>query len=91
MAIFYVKNNQIFSYQPGDLDTLPRHELGHKKGGRICDDKEVVRKLRGVGKEIVKQIGKKILTGSLNLTKISFPIKAMIPKTALETSIHAGK
>jgi hypothetical protein len=38
----------------------------------------------------VKQIGKKILTGSLNLTKVSFPIKAMIPKTALETSIHAG-
>jgi hypothetical protein len=31
-----------------------------------------------------------MLTGSLNLTKISFPIKAMIPKTALETAIHAS-
>ncbi len=30
-----------------------------------------------------------MLTGSLNLTKISFPIKAMIPKTALETAVHA--
>lgn len=25
----------------------------------------------------------------MNLTKISFPIKAMIPKTAIETSVHA--
>ena len=31
-----------------------RHELGHKKGGRICADKDVISKLRGVGKEIVK-------------------------------------
>jgi len=33
-------------------------------------------------------VGKKILTGQLNLTKISFPISAMIPKSTLETSVH---
>lgn len=27
----------------------------------------------------------------MNLTKISFPISAMIPKTALETSVHYSK
>lgn len=66
-----------------------RHELGHKKGGRICDDKVIVSKLRSIGKEVIKQVGRKILTGSLSLTKISFPIKAMIPKSALETAVHA--
>lgn len=35
---------------------------------------------------MVKLIGKKILSGDLNLTKISFPIKSMVPKTALENS-----
>jgi hypothetical protein len=44
--------------------------------------------MRGIGKEMVKAIGKKILSGSLNLTKISFPIKSMIPKTVLETAMH---
>lgn len=67
-----------------------RHEEGHKKGGRICSDQKIVIKSRSAGKEIIKQIGKKILSGSLNLTKISFPIRVMVPKTALETAVHAS-
>lgn len=43
-----------------------------------------------MGKEIIKQIGKKILSGSLNLTRISFPIRVMVPKTALETAVHGS-
>jgi hypothetical protein len=35
---------------------------------------------------MIKLIGKKIISGDLNLTRISFPIKAMVPKTALESS-----
>ena len=35
---------------------------------------------------MIKLIGKKIISGDLNLTRISFPIKAMVPKTALENS-----
>lgn len=35
---------------------------------------------------MIKIVGKKIITGDLNLTRISFPIKAMVPKTALENS-----
>ncbi|CAD8133891.1 unnamed protein product [Paramecium octaurelia] len=75
-----------FKYFPNDEDI--RHPEGYEKGGRICADKNVVTKARSVGKEMVKQIGKKILSGSLNLTKVSFPIRVMIPKTALETSVH---
>jgi len=48
----------------------------------------MVKKIRSIAKEVIKMIGKKIITGQLNLTKISFPIKAMIPKSALETSVH---
>jgi hypothetical protein len=68
-----------------------RHEEGHKKGGRVCSDQKIVLKSRSAGKEIIKLIGKKILSGNLNLTKISFPIRVMVPKTALETAVHASK
>lgn len=36
---------------------------------------------------MIKLIGRKILSGELNLTKISFPIRACAPKTALQNSI----
>jgi hypothetical protein len=39
---------------------------------------------------MIKLIGRKIISGDLNLTRISFPIKAMVPKTALENSTMAG-
>ncbi len=43
---------------------------------------------RGVGKYMLKQIGRKFLSGDLNLTTVSFPIKAMIPKSALELMLY---
>ena len=57
----------------------------------MCEDKAQVEKLRSVGKEMVKLIGKKILSGELNLTKISFPLKACAPRTALMNSIECCK
>jgi hypothetical protein len=41
-------------------------------------------RLRGAGKEILKSVGKKILSGKFNLTTISFPIKCMCPLSMLE-------
>lgn len=35
---------------------------------------------------MIKIVGKKIISGDLNLTRISFPIKAMVPRTALVNS-----
>ena len=43
-------------------------------------------KIRSIGKEMIEIVGKKIISGDLNLTRISFPIKAMVPRTALENS-----
>lgn len=39
---------------------------------------------------MIKLIGKKIISGDMNLTRVSFPIKAMVPKTALENSTVSG-
>lgn len=42
-----------------------------------------IEKVRGIGKEMIMEIGRKLITGDLNLTKVSFPIKAMVPRTSL--------
>lgn len=47
-------------------------------------DPELTSRLRSAGKEILKCVGKKILSGKFNLTTISFPIKCMCPKSMLE-------
>lgn len=68
--------------------TEPRWEHAHRKGGSVCHSKDIQKKYRSVGKEVLKEIGKKLLSGNLNLTKISFPIKAMISKSVLESAIN---
>lgn len=60
--------------------------MAYSKGGKICGDKAQVNKIRSIGKEMIKIVGKKIISGDLNLTRISFPIKAMVPRTALVNS-----
>jgi hypothetical protein len=40
--------------------------------------------MRSAAKEIIKAVGKKILSGSFNLTTVSFPIKCMCPRSMLE-------
>lgn len=41
--------------------------------------------IRSTAVEMVKQIGKKIISGDFNLATISFPIKCMMPLTILQT------
>ena len=55
---------------------------GYYGGFQLTDD-EVTGRLRGAAKELIVMAGKKILNGEFNLTKISFPIKCMCPKTVL--------
>ena len=73
--------------QEQDDNRLPD---GHSYGGLSLTDREVLAKLRRVGKEIIFRIGKKILSGSLNLTTISFPIACMQGNTALHNSLKAA-
>lgn len=61
-------------YRPSDV---------HKDGGFALDDKEVLDKYRSALKDLIKQIGRMLLSGSFELYKVSFPIKAMSPKSIL--------
>jgi hypothetical protein len=63
-----------------------RPEYANKSTGGIdLKNKEHVSMLRGIGYDIIKQIGKKILSGDFNLTTVSFPIKVMLPLTILQS------
>ena len=78
--------SHILSYI-NDADDTRISVVDKKKGGIRCRFMKDVSKLRGAGWEIVKQIGRKILNGNFNLTKVSFPIKSMVPKTLLENAM----
>ena len=54
-------------------------------GGFQLTDEETTTRMRGAATELVKMAGKKILSGDFNLTRISFPIKCMCPKSILQT------
>ena len=45
--------------------------------------------MRSVAKEMIKIAGKKLVSGQFNLTTISFPIRANIPKTTLECVLYS--
>lgn len=67
-----------------------RHPASCKDGGKECKDERLVTAMRSVGKYILQQIGKKLLNGDLNLTRITFPIKAMVAKSALEKTFYSA-
>ncbi len=71
------------SYSKNKDDYRPKY--GSKSGGIDFQNKEITSLLRSSGVELIKQIGKKILSGDFNLTTISFPIKVMVPLTILQT------
>jgi len=63
-----------------------RHPVDSSSNGGIhLKDSELIHRLRSCGKEMLKTIGKKILSGSFNLTTVSFPIKCMCAKSTLES------
>ena len=73
----------------GSKSEEPRHPEAHKDGGKVCTNEKVKTALRNTGKKILKEIGKKILSGDFNLTTVSFPIKCMIPMTALQKALSS--
>lgn len=66
-----------------------RTPSSHKDGGKECQDKKIKECLRNIGSEIIKKVGRQILSGNFNLAQISFPIRAMIPKSALEKAFYS--
>jgi len=47
-------------------------------------DEKTASLLRGLGWDLIKEIGKKIISGNFNLTQVTIPIKVMIPITILQ-------
>ena len=68
-----------------------RIEGANKSGGLSLLDQTIVSKIRSVGTEILKQLGKKILSGKFNLTQVSFPIRCMQANTALHNTLNTFK
>jgi len=66
-----------------------RIAVAYSSGGIALTDEAALRKLRNVGKEIIKRLGKKILRGDLNLTTMSFPIACMLPNSALHNCLRS--
>ena len=77
-----VKNFQTSKFEDKDIF---RPDVCNAKGGMELKSKELTSLIRSSGTEIIKQIGKKLLSGDFNLTTISFPIKVMIPYTILQS------
>lgn len=46
--------------------------------------------MRSLAKYVISEVGKKILSGDLNLTKISFPVRACIANSALERTFNSA-
>ncbi|CAG9326920.1 KES1_7 [Blepharisma stoltei] len=67
-----------------------RASNAYTSGGFALLDQQTVTKLRSVGKEIIREMGKKILSGNLNLTQISFPIRCMQGNTALHNTLKTA-
>ena len=66
-----------------------RHESSNKDGGKECQNEKLVGLVRKVAKNMISLIGRKLISGDFNLTAISFPIKAMIPMSALEKALNS--
>lgn len=65
----------------------------HKDGGFALDDQEVLTKYRSALKDLIKQVGRMIISGKFELYKVSFPIKCMSSKSILSAvaklALHA--
>lgn len=77
-------------WEPIPLKDDYRVPIAYKTGGIPLTDEKIQSKIRSVGKELVREIGRKLLNGDFNLTRISVPIKCMQANTALHNTLKAS-
>lgn len=80
---------EVKSYQRTVYTDTFRPKEANSSGGIDFNNKEVTSQIRSTGTEIIKQVGKKILSGDFNLTTISFPIRVMIPISMVQACAYA--
>jgi hypothetical protein len=76
---------EVEEFKITDFNDIYRPIEVNPKGGTNCINNEIVTLIRSTSTEVIKEIGKKILSGEFNLTTISFPIKVMLPITILQS------
>ena len=81
---FYEKYIKNFKTSNDLKDTYRPPFANNYYGGVDFPNKETTSLLRGIGWDLVKQIGKKILSGDFNFTTVSIPIKVMVPISILQ-------
>jgi hypothetical protein len=69
---------------PEDTDEFRPPFANTYYGGVDFADTKTTGIIRGMGWDLVKQIGQKILSGDFNLTRVSIPIKVMVPISILQ-------
>ena len=82
-AKFYEKYMKNFKL-PEDTDEFRPLYANNDEGGFDFASEKTLGIIRGIGWDLIKQIGRKILSGDFNLTTVTMPIKVMVPITILQ-------
>lgn len=76
----YIKNFKL----PISTDEFRPNYANTYYGGVDFPDAKTTSMLRGIGWDLIKQIGKKIISGDFNLTTVTIPIRVMVPISILQ-------
>ncbi len=81
----WIRGSKIILTRPSSLKDEWKPDYANLKSGGIdLKSKELTSLIRSTGWELIKAIGKKIISGDFNLTTVSIPIKVMVPLTILQ-------
>ena len=80
---FYQKYMKNFKF-PTDEDEYRPLYANVDEGGFDFASEKTLGIIRGIGWDLIKQIGRKILSGDFNLTTVTIPIKVMVPISILQ-------
>lgn len=80
---FYEKYMKDFKL-PTDEDEYRPLYANVDEGGFDFASEKTLGIIRGMGWDLIKQIGRKILSGDFNLTTVTIPIKVMVPISILQ-------
>lgn len=67
-----------------DAPDAELHPDASPDGGILCTDKEVMERQKSAVVDIMKSLGKKLITGKFDLLKISLPVKIFEPRSYLQ-------
>lgn len=74
--------NTIF-IRKSSLNDDYRASDAHKDGGFAFDDQAILAKYRSALKDLIKQVGRMIISGNFEVYKVSFPIRCMSSRSIL--------